>query len=166
MNISNFHLQHMQSALAEARLAASKGEVPIGAIIVQNEQVIARAHNLRETTKNPLHHAEILSLEAAAKHLGNWRLEDSIIYVTLEPCPMCLGALLQARVGTLVYGCDDDKLTNESRKSQVSGNNHTIQIIRGIMKEECSQVLKDFFKARREEKKTMPAGCCGFPNDF
>ena len=144
----------MNEALAEARLASESGEVPIGAVLVYEGKIVSMAHNMRETSLNPLHHAEILVLEAAAKALGNWRLENCALYVTLEPCPMCLGALLQARVSRLVYGCTDPNreiatFPSIAGKAEISGNSHIVKITGGILKEECSKLLKDFFKAKR-----------------
>src|SRR5688572_28978876 len=105
--------QSMKAALAEAKAAFDAGEVPIGAVLVKNGTTLARAHNTREQSKNPLHHAEIQVLEEAARILGDWRLTDCELYVTVEPCPMCLGALFQARVGKLFFGCYDDKRAPE-----------------------------------------------------
>lgn len=150
----------MQQALEEANLSATAGEIPIGAVLVKDGQIIARAHNTRETSFNPLHHAEILVLEEAGQKLGNWRLNDCTLYVTVEPCPMCLGALLQARVGKLVFGCSDPKRENPSpngyqfpslkNENRVNGNNHTLEITGGILGTECANLLKDFFKKRRK----------------
>lgn len=153
-------LPHMQEALAEAVKAATEGEIPIGAVLVKEEQIIARAHNTRQTSRNPLHHAEILVLEEAAQKLGDWRLNDYTLYVTVEPCPMCLGALLQARVGKLVFGCADPKrekplsqgyqFPSLKNETHVSGNNHTLEIVGGFLEPECVKLLKDFFKLCRK----------------
>lgn len=139
---------YMQQALIEAEHAASKGEVPIGAVLVEDGEIIARAHNTREQSKNPLDHAEMLLLQQAGQQKGNWRLNDTTLYVTLEPCPMCLGALLQARVGRLVYGCVDPK--REKKSMMIHGNNHCLKITGGVLEEACSLVLKNFFKLRRD----------------
>lgn len=141
-------LSFMQEAIVEARLAAEAGEVPIGAVLVCQDQIIARAHNTREESKNPLHHAEILVLEAGAKKIGDWRLEKTTLVVTLEPCPMCLGALLQARVGRLVYGCSDPK-RNSGDNKKISGNNHTVEITGKVLEKECGELLTNFFKSVR-----------------
>lgn len=144
----------MQAALKEAKKAVEASEVPIGAVLVKDDAVLARAFNTREKSHNPLHHAEILVLEEAAKKSGNWRLEGCTLYVTLEPCPMCLGALLQARVPRLVYGCTDPNrdfstFPSMRNKTDISGNNHVVQITGGVLKEECSAQLKEFFKSIR-----------------
>ncbi|MGG2075930.1 tRNA adenosine(34) deaminase TadA [Lysinibacillus irui] len=146
----------MKQALEEARLAASLGEVPIGAVLVYEGTVIARAHNLRETTQNATTHAELLVIQEACKKIGSWRLEDTTLYVTLEPCPMCAGAILQSRVPRVVYGARDQKagcvdslyrLLNDERF------NHECDVTEGVLAKECGKILTDFFKALRERKK-------------
>lgn len=146
----------MKQALEEAQQAASLGEVPIGAVLVYEGKVIARAHNLRETTQNATTHAELLVIQDACKKIGSWRLEDTTLYVTLEPCPMCAGAILQSRVPRVVYGARDQKagcvdslyrLLNDERF------NHECDVTEGILAEECGQILTAFFKALRERKK-------------
>lgn len=150
----------MQFAIESAREAQALGEIPIGAVLVRENQILARAFNRREADKNPLHHAEMLVLEEAARNLGDWRLSATTLYVTLEPCPMCLGALLQARVPRLVFGCSDPKrapvVADEAilfpplpLKTVVRGNNHELEVVGGIESSVCSQILKDFFKLRR-----------------
>ncbi len=152
----------MSLALAQAKQAASLGEVPIGAIIVRGDQILAQTHNTREQTKNPLHHAEIQALEIAAKAQGDWRLNDCTLYVTLEPCPMCLGALFQARMDRLVFGCYDDKresgfmaekpiIANLKGLTSLTSNNHTLSLTGGIRADECAKLLKDFFAERRQD---------------
>lgn len=147
---------HMQMAIEEAEKAAAKGEVPIGAVIVHQGEVIARAHNLRETTRNAVTHAELLAIQEACQKLGNWRLEETILYVTLEPCPMCAGAILQARVPRVVYGARDAKagavdslyrLLNDERF------NHQCEVTENVMAEECGGLLTRFFRTLRENKK-------------
>ena len=142
----------MRLALQEAAQAAREEEVPVGALGVYHGEIIAQAHNVRERDQDPLAHAEITVISQAAKQLNSWRLEELIVYVTLEPCPMCMGALLQARVPQLVYGAMDPKagacgslydLSNDERL------NHRIDVTRGVLAEECGQVLKDFFRERR-----------------
>ena len=147
---------YMQQALAEAQKAAALGEVPIGAVIVYNDEIIARAHNLRETTQNALTHAESMAIQEACKKIGSWRLEETTLYVTLEPCPMCAGAILQSRVPRVVYGARDIKagcvdslyrLLNDPRF------NHECDVTEGVLADECGQILTDFFRALRECKK-------------
>lgn len=147
---------YMNEALQEAQKAAELGEVPIGAVIVYKDEIIARAHNLRETTQNALTHAESMAIQEACKKIGSWRLEETTLYVTLEPCPMCAGAILQSRVPRVVYGARDIKagcvdslyrLLNDPRF------NHECDVTEGVLAEECGQILTDFFKALRERKK-------------
>lgn len=146
----------MKQALEEAKKAAVLGEVPIGAVLVYNGEIIARAHNLRETTQNATTHAELEVIQEACKKIGSWRLENTTLYVTLEPCPMCAGAILQSRVPRVVYGARDLKagcvdslyhLLNDARF------NHECEVTEGILAEECGQILTDFFRALRERKK-------------
>lgn len=142
----------MRLALREARLAARKGEVPVGAVLVKDGEVIACAHNRREATGNPLDHAEMLALAEGARHMGGWRLEGTTMYVTLEPCPMCAGALVQARVGRLVFGARDPKLgAAGSRYNLVNDEavHHRLEVVEGILEEECLAVLREFFSSRR-----------------
>lgn len=144
--------KYMEIALEEARKAAREGEIPVGAVLVKDGKVLARAHNRREATGNPLDHAELLALQEAASRLGDWRLEGSTLYVTLEPCPMCAGALVQARVGRVVFGARDLKLgAAGSRYNLVHDEttHHRLDIADGIMEEECRDILRDFFEARR-----------------
>lgn len=154
--LENKDHQYMQEALKEAKKAAALGEVPIGAVIVYKDEIIARAHNLRETTQNALTHAESMAIQEACKKVGSWRLEETTLYVTLEPCPMCAGAILQSRIPRVVYGARDIKagcvdslyrLLNDARF------NHECTVTEGVMAEECGQILTDFFKALRERKK-------------
>lgn len=146
----------MNEAIQEAKKAEILGEVPIGAVIVYQNQIIARAHNLRETTQNAVTHAELLAIQEACKALGSWRLEDTTLYVTLEPCPMCAGAILQSRIPRVVYGARDPKagcvhslyqLLNDSRF------NHECDVTEGVLAEECSFLLTNFFKNLRKRKK-------------
>ena len=148
----------MREALQEAQKAAVLGEVPIGAVLVYKDEIIARAHNLRETTQNALTHAESMVIQEACKALGSWRLEETTLYVTLEPCPMCAGAILQSRVPRVVYGARDMKagcvdslyrLLNDPRF------NHECDVIEGVLADECGQILTDFFRALRERKKAQ-----------
>ena len=147
---------YMQQALEEAKKAAALGEVPIGAVLVYKDEIIARAHNLRETTQNALTHAESMAIQEACEKIGSWRLEETTLYVTLEPCPMCAGAILQSRVPRVVYGARDLKagcvdslyrLLNDPRF------NHECIVTEGVLTDECGQILTDFFRALRERKK-------------
>ncbi|QPR67239.1 nucleoside deaminase [Lysinibacillus macroides] len=148
--------QFMQEALIEAKKAEALGEVPIGAVVVYNGEIIARAYNLRETSQNATTHAELIAIQEACKKVGSWRLENTTLYVTLEPCPMCAGAILQSRIPRVVYGARDPKagcvdslyrLLNDARF------NHECEVTEGILAAECGQILTDFFKALRERKK-------------
>ncbi len=156
MNIVETDRTFMRSALEEAKKAAMLDEVPIGAVLVYDGKIIARAHNLRETTQNATTHAELMVIQEACKEIGSWRLEETTLYVTLEPCPMCAGAILQSRVPRVVYGARDMKagcvdslyrLLNDARF------NHECEVTEGILAEECGQILTDFFRALRERKK-------------
>lgn len=142
----------MALALREAAGAAAHGDVPVGAVIVQEGVVVARAHNERERRQEPSAHAEMTALRDAAGKLGRWRLSGCTLYVTLEPCAMCAGALVLARVDRVVYGCDDPKagacgsvfdIVREPRL------NHRIEVVRGVLVDECEAVLKEFFAGRR-----------------
>ncbi len=144
----------MRQAIAEAKKAFEKDEVPVGAIIVYNSSVIAKAHNQREMLLDPTAHAEMIAITQASAYLQNWRLSDTTVYVTLEPCTMCAGALVQARVKNLVYGAKDEKqgackstvnLVNDPRF------NHRINVISGILEDECSLLLKQFFLKKRRD---------------
>lgn len=147
---------YMCEALLEAEKAAALGEVPIGAVIVYQDKIIGRAHNLRETTQNATTHAELLAIQQACAKIGSWRLEEMTLYVTLEPCPMCAGAILQSRIPRVVYGARDLKagcvdslyhLLNDSRF------NHECEVTEGILAEECGIILTHFFRNLREQKK-------------
>lgn len=142
----------IRAALKEAQKAALLGEVPIGAVIVAEQKIIASGHNLRETTADPTAHAEMVVLRAAAAIKGHWRLTEMTLYCTLEPCPMCAGALVQARVGRLVYGAYDLKagaagtLMNLVQDSRL---NHRMKVTSGVLENECAEVLQTFFRKRR-----------------
>ncbi|MBK8170643.1 MAG: nucleoside deaminase [Sandaracinaceae bacterium] len=142
----------MRIALEEAKLAGARGEVPVGAVYVHDGNVIARGHNLRETMQDPSAHAEFLSMRDAARAVGSWRLIDVTCYVTLEPCPMCAGALVNARVPRVVYGCDDPKAGALHSLFQLGSDtrlNHRYEITRGVLAEECAALLSEFFAAIR-----------------
>ena len=143
----------MEQALAEAARGAEKGEVPVGAVVVSGGEVIARDHNRPIVENDPTAHAEILVMRAAAQHLGNYRLTDCVLYVTLEPCAMCVGALVHARVRRLVYGAADPKVGAVERlaelRKQGARFNHRLEIRGGVLAEESSELLLEFFKDRR-----------------
>jgi len=142
----------MREALEEARKAFEKDEPPVGAVIVKDGEVIARGHNLRESLHDPTAHAEMLAIRAAAARLERWRLTDCVIYVTLEPCIMCAGAMILARLGGLVYGADDPKAgAVNSLMNLVSDErlNHRIEVKNGILAVECGDLLRNFFSSRR-----------------
>lgn len=143
---------YMREALAEAEKAYSKGEVPIGAVIVQGEEVIARGHNLRETNADPTAHAEIVAMREAAKVLGGWRLSNCRIYVTIEPCPMCAGACVNARIDEVIYGAPDIRAgACHSIYSipQDARLNHRCVVTAGVLEDECVGIMRRFFRERR-----------------
>lgn len=145
----------MKEAIKQAKKAAQKDEVPIGCVIVKDDQIIARAYNKREMKQCSTAHAEILAIEKACKKLGNWRLEDCDLYVTLEPCPMCSGAIIQSRIRNVIFGAYDPKggcMGSNMNINDVRGFNHYPDIEGGILQDECSRLLKDFFKAKRKKK--------------
>jgi tRNA(adenine34) deaminase len=148
--------QYMRMALGQAQIAEENGDVPIGAVIVHNNQIIAKAYNQREQLQDPTAHAEIVALTQAATALENWHLNDCTIYVTLEPCCMCAGALVLARISRLVYGCDDPKtgavksLYNIVQDKRL---NHQVKVTSGVLADECSQILQEFFARRRDENR-------------
>ena len=152
--------QFMQEAIAEAKKAGDKLEVPIGAVIVKDGLVIARGHNLRETDQVATRHAEIAAIEAANSTVGSWRLEDCTMYVTLEPCSMCAGAIVLSRIPRVVYGATDPKagcvgtLMNLLTDSRL---NHQAEVITGVLEAECSGLLRDFFKQIRKQRKEQRA---------
>lgn len=142
----------MKAALDEARKGFKKDEVPVGAVIVAGGKIVARAHNLRESLIDPTAHAEILCIKKAAKKLGGWRLNNVKLYTTLEPCPMCAGAIVHARVGELVYGADDPKAGACGSIMNVvsSGHlNHKVKVISGVLKKDCGEIIKKFFNKLR-----------------
>lgn len=142
----------MAEALAEARRAAELGEVPVGAVVVHEGQIIARAHNLRESARDPLAHAELLALREAARVLGRWRLSGCTLVVTLEPCPMCAGAVVNARVDRLVYGASDPRAGAVGSLMDLARDvrlNHRAEVVAGVRAEEAGSLLKAFFAERR-----------------
>ncbi|MED4240851.1 tRNA adenosine(34) deaminase TadA [Priestia megaterium] len=149
--------KYMRLAIDEALKAKDKLEVPIGAVIVQNDEVIASAYNLRETEQRSVAHAELLAIDEACKKLGTWRLEDATLYVTLEPCPMCAGAIVLSRVKRVVFGAYDPKggcagtLLNLLEFEKF---NHQAEVVGGMLEEECGSLLTTFFRELRQRKKT------------
>jgi len=149
----------MKMAIEEALKAEELGEVPIGAIIVYKDEVIARGYNLRETKQTALGHAEVMAIEEACKVIDSWRLEETTLYVTLEPCPMCAGAIIQSRIPRVVYGAKDPKagcggsIYNLLQEEQF---NHRCDVEIGILEEECSSLLTNFFRVLRLRKKKLP----------
>src|SRR5262249_35906927 len=147
----------MQMALEEAALAADEDEVPVGAVVVSMEQgVIARAHNQREQLHDPTAHAEMIAITQAANAVGSWRLENCVLYVTLEPCPMCAGAIVLARLPLIVYGCTDPKAGACHTLYQIPSDprlNHRAQLVSGVLADRCAGVLSAFFAAKRRQGK-------------
>lgn len=145
----------MRLALEEARTAAALGEVPVGAVVALDGQPIARAHNTRETGKNATHHAELLAIDAACKALGGWRLWQCELFVTLEPCPMCTGAIINSRIRRVVYGASDAKAGccgSVTDLFQLPFNHHPV-VEKGLLQEEAAGLLKEFFAQLREKRK-------------
>ena len=146
--------KYMSVALKEAQKAVILDEVPVGAIIVKDDKIIARVHNLREKSNDPTSHAEINAIRKACKKLNSWRLEDCTIYVTVEPCSMCAGALLQCRIGRIVYGTLDPKggaIESSLELFKAKNINHHPQIEGGVLKEECSSIISSYFKSKRNK---------------
>lgn len=161
------HEEYMRLALEEACKAAAIGEIPIGAVLVCGGEVIAVAHNMRESWQDSTAHAEIIVIQEACKKLGRWRLSGCTLYVTVEPCPMCSGAIVNSRIDTVVYGCPDVKAGGAESIFNIITNpnlNHCAEVISGVCEEECAQVMKNFFQRRRKENKAKKqqtaAGCC------
>lgn len=148
--------KYMREALKLAKKAAALGEVPIGCVIEYQGRIIGRGYNRRKTDKNTLSHAEITAIKKASKAMGDWRLEECTMYVTLEPCQMCSGAIVQARIPTVVIGCMNPKagcagsILNILQEPKF---NHQVEIVKGILEEECSSILTDFFKELREKNR-------------
>ncbi|MFA1014200.1 tRNA adenosine(34) deaminase TadA [Dubosiella newyorkensis] len=146
----------MKKAILQAKVAMKKNEVPIGCVIVRDGKIIARAHNLRESQQIATKHAELIAIERACKKLKTWRLEDCDLYVTLEPCPMCAGAIILSRIRSVTFGAYDPKggcAGSCTDLFHVKGFNHYPEVHGGILEEECAQLLKDFFRQKRKEKK-------------
>jgi tRNA(adenine34) deaminase len=142
------HQDWMRLALEQAQIAFAQGEVPIGAVVVHNDKVIAFAYNEKEQRQDPIAHAEILAIQRASQELGTWRLAEATLYVTLEPCPMCAGAMIQSRLKRLVFGASDLKsgaAGSVTNVLDVNKWNHRVEVIAGILEKDCAQILKDFF---------------------
>ena len=157
------HDYWMKRAIAEACKAEAKDEVPIGCIIVRDGRIIARGHNLRETTQDPAAHAELIAIRKAARKLGSWRLLETTLYVTLEPCTMCMGAIILSRIPNVVFGCYDPKggaagslydLSNDPRL------NHQVTLLPRILESKCSSLLSGFFSSLRERKRAVRLNGC------
>jgi len=160
------HERWMRLALDEARAAAAEDEVPVGAIVVAGGRVIASAHNQREQLADPTAHAEMIALTQAAAALGSWRLEQCTLYVTLEPCPMCAGALVQARMGRVLFGVADPKrggLGGVLDLSRCSSAHHHMHVQGGLLAEPCSTQLEGWFRQRRQQKREQRCGTPGAP---
>ena len=152
IEFQRLHSRGMFAAIDQAAAAADEDEVPIGAAIVYQDTIIARAHNQRETLSDPTAHAEMIALTQAAAHRGNWRLDGCTMYVTLEPCPMCAGAMVLARIDRLIYGPADPKAGACETLYQITNDqrlNHRIEVISGFMAEPCRALLQEFFARRR-----------------
>ncbi len=150
--MDNYEL-YMKEALKEAELAALEDEVPIGCVIVCNGKIIARAHNQRETTNNPLGHAETLAIKKASEIINDWQLVNCELYVTIEPCIMCAGAIIQSRIKKVVYGAPDYKggaFGSSINVLEAKDINHHPEIVNGVLEKECQEVIKNYFKSKRK----------------
>ena len=142
----------MREAIVEAELAATHGDVPVGAVVVRDGQVIARGHNRREADQDPTAHAEVLALREASGVVGSWRLDGCTLYVTLEPCAMCAGACVLARLPRLVFGADDPKAGAVGALWDIPRDprlNHTVEVVRGVEAQACGELLREFFREKR-----------------
>lgn len=157
MKYNNIDEFYMNEALKQAKKAMKINEVPIGCVIVHNGKIIARGYNRRNTDKSTLAHAEIIAIRKAGKTIGDWRLEDCVMYVTLEPCPMCAGAIVQARIPRVVMGTMNSKAGcagSVINILQLEKLNHQVEIEKGVLQEECQKIMQDFFKELRISKKS------------
>lgn len=149
--------EYMREAIELAKKAASLGETPVGAVVVKRStgEIVGRGYNLRETAKSPLAHAEIIALDEASRNLGGWRVLDCELFVTLEPCPMCAGAIINSRIERVVYGAKDYKAGSvESKMTMFElGYNHKPEVTSGVLEDECAALLSEFFRGLREIKK-------------
>lgn len=149
--------RYMREALAEAGIAREMDEVPVGAVIVyRGERIVGRGHNEKETGKNALYHAELIAIDRACRELGGWRLPESTLYVTLEPCPMCAGAIVNARIGRVVIGTADPRTGAFGGVTDLNALplNHKPEIVSGVLGEECAELLRSYFREKREKAKT------------
>ena len=159
----------MKEAIRQAKKAYLLEEVPIGCVIVHEGKIIARGYNRRNTDRNTLSHAELIAIRKAAKKLGDWRLEECTMYVTLEPCQMCAGAMMQARLTEAVIGCMNPKAGcagSVLNILEMDGFNHKVQVTRGVLEEECSQMMSQFFRELREKKKAARSSLKQNPANF
>ena len=147
------HEKFMKKALKEAKKAAKKGEIPVGAIIVHQGKIIGKGHNLREKTHKSTSHAEIIAIEQANKKLKSWRLDNCTIYVTIEPCPMCAGAIIQSRIKQVVYGASEAKSGSHHSVTNLfdQGFRHRVDVLPGVLEDNCGDVVQDFFKQLRKK---------------
>ncbi len=149
------HEKCMQIALKEAKTALAEDEIPVGAIVVYQGQIIGKGYNQREKLNDPTAHAEMIAITAAANHLESWRLDDCVLYVTLEPCPMCAGAIVNARIPTVVFGAQDKQYGACVSQFMICDHpslNHSVKIVPNILEEECKAILGEFFSNLRTEK--------------
>ena len=153
------HIKFMQEALKEARRAFAEDEVPVGAVIVYKDRIISRGHNQTERLKDPTAHAEMLAITSATNSLNTKWLKGASVYVTIEPCSMCAGALVLARIKNLIYGADDPKAGASGSVTNIINNkslNHRVKVQKGILEKECSDLLTQFFKGKRQQNKRLP----------
>lgn len=158
MTLEGLNIKFMKMALDKARIAYKKGEAPVGAIIVKDGVVVARAYNKREILRDPTAHAEVLVIKKASRKLGSWRLNGCDLYVTLEPCPMCAGAIIQARLSNVYFGARDLKagaVGTVVNLFEIERFNHKVRFYGGILENECSEILTKFFSMLRESKKKL-----------
>ncbi len=153
----------MEEALSLARQAALEGEVPIGCVVTLGDEIVGRGRNCRENSKNALGHAELMAIHEACRRLGGWRLWQCRLYVTLEPCPMCAGAIINARIPVVIYGAKDPKAGSVDSVAQLFslGYNHHPQVISGVLEDSCAQILRDFFRTLRAQKTQKRTGLGG-----
>ena len=150
--------KYMRQAIKQAMKAYKKDEVPIGCVIVKDDKIIARGYNLRQSKQQSYAHAEMIAIQKACKKLNSWRLEDCELYVTLEPCPMCAGAILQSRIKRVVYGAKDPKggcIDSCMQMYETKGFNHYPEVLSGVLNDECASLLTNFFKEKRAKKKQL-----------